>query len=167
MWLVIDGYNLAYEVGWLTPRSRGPGALERARQRLLSFLAHSLDEDAATKTTVVFDAKQSPPGSVSRSQPNGIKVLFAENHEDADALIEELIRQSGTPKKLTVVSSDLRIVTAAKRRKARSLTSAQWYKQTIQQRKQRQAQTQERDLAKQDPSTASDEERDYWLKKFS
>lgn len=165
---VIDGYNLIYELGWLTRRNRAAGALERARERLLSFLVNSLDEKTAASTTVVFDAAKLPPDAARVQQRGPVRVLFADRYSEADALIEELIRESGTPKELTVVSSDRRLIMAAKRRRATPLRSEEWYQQVVQAREERSLkQVSQQDLTKRGDSSIPPEELDFWLKKFT
>ena len=88
--LLIDGYNLLNATG-IPARGRGPGNLERARQALLNTLVESLPEDEVPRTTVVFDASESPWGVAKQSNHRGIHVLFAAKDDDADTVIEELI----------------------------------------------------------------------------
>ncbi len=68
----------------------------------------------------------------------GLLVRFAARDEDADTLIEELIREDSAPRRLTVVSSDHRIQRAAKRRRARAVDSDVWYAEVLRARQQRQ-----------------------------
>ncbi len=127
--LLIDGYNVIFQCG-LTGRSAGSDKLERARLRLLNELAARLNEQERNRTTVVFDAKNRPVKLVPQSlRHRGLHVQFAVDYPDADSMIEELIRTHSAPKKLTVISSDHRIQTAASRRKARSLDSDVWWDQ--------------------------------------
>jgi hypothetical protein len=56
-------------------------------------------------------------------------VLFAKGDEDADSRLENLIAKHSAPKTLTVVSTDRRIRQAALRRKARSVTSDEFWSQ--------------------------------------
>ena len=70
-----------------------------------------------SQTTIVFDAKQAPPGLPHQLDHGGITVIFARGYDDADELIEELIASNSTPRRLTVVSSDHRIQRAARRRR--------------------------------------------------
>jgi predicted RNA-binding protein with PIN domain len=114
MFFLIDGYNLLYAMGLLQRRS-GPQVLEKARLRLLGFL-HDGHGDDSHRVTVVFDAKQAPAYADAELEYQGIRVLFALAQEQADDLIEEMIRKASVPKKLTVVSDDRRIRTAAQRR---------------------------------------------------
>jgi hypothetical protein len=52
-----------------------------------------------------------------------MRVLFGGPHEDADAVIESLIRTHAAPRQICLVSGDRRLQTAAKRRRGRFLTS--------------------------------------------
>jgi uncharacterized protein len=115
MQYLIDGYNLLYAMGVLLQGRTGPTVLAKARLRLLGFL-HAAHKDEAANVTVVFDAKQAPPGLPSEIDYEGVHVAFAVNQEQADDLIEMLIRKASVPRHLTVVSNDHRIQQAARRR---------------------------------------------------
>ncbi len=130
MSLLIDGYNLLHVTG-IFGSARGPQGLERSRNALLNFLARVLSEDLRRQTTIVFDAKDAPPGLPRIAQHEEMTVHFASKHEEADDLIEELIRADGAPTQLTVVSSDRRIRRAARRRRASSVNSDRWYEETV------------------------------------
>jgi predicted RNA-binding protein with PIN domain len=112
---LIDGYNLLYALGVLLKGRTGPKVLQKARRFLLNLL-HDRCEDATTTVTVVFDAKQAPPGLPDEVDDRGIHVVFAVHEEEADDLIEQLIRQAAVPHQLTVVSDDHRIREAGRRR---------------------------------------------------
>ena len=95
----------------------------------------------------------------------GLTVRYATHHEDADALIVELIRCESSPRRLTVVSSDRVIRSAALRRRAQAVKSDEWYDQLLC-----------RPLAAADPPTPdgtkpplplSPEEIDRWLAEFA
>ncbi len=94
--LLIDGYNLLNAAGILG-RGRGPGSLERARQALLNTLVESLPPDEVPRTTVVFDASDSPWGVAKQMEHRGIAVKFAAKDADADTVIEELIAADSAP----------------------------------------------------------------------
>jgi predicted RNA-binding protein with PIN domain len=111
---LIDGYNFLHAMGVLHGRV-GPTGLEKARRRLLGLLVGTHGE-ASSAVTVVFDAAQAPPDVPSELDYRGLHVRFAVAHEEADDLIELLIRRSTTPKDLTVVSDDHRVQQAARRR---------------------------------------------------
>jgi predicted RNA-binding protein with PIN domain len=111
---VIDGYNLLHAMGLLSGRA-GPGVLETARTRLASLVAGAFGSDAAT-VTVVFDAAKAVAVDNPEQHLRGVHVLFAVGKQEADDVIERLIRQSSAPKSLHVVSNDHRIQRAARRR---------------------------------------------------
>jgi len=136
MSVIIDGYNLLSAVG-ITGRGLGPGGLERSRLALLNFLAESLQSDQLARTTVVFDARDAPPGLPRVVAHRGITIRFAAGCEDADSLIEELILADSAPRHLTVVSSDHRLQRAARRRRAKPVDSDLWYAEIVRQRRQR------------------------------
>jgi uncharacterized protein len=114
MHYLIDGYNLLHHVGLLSGRV-GPAKLDKARRALLGHLSGRLG-DEAVNVTVVFDALRAPPGADEVLEYQGVRVLFS-RREEADDLIEELIRRASAPKLLTVVSNDRRIRDAARRRR--------------------------------------------------
>jgi uncharacterized protein len=164
MSLIIDGYNLLHASGILA-RGIGPGVLERARTALLNFLAESLTAEEIARTTVVFDAQAAPRGLERTIHHRGILVRFASPEGEADAVIEELVRQDSAPRKLIVVSSDHRLHRAARRRKATPMDSDRWYSQIVQRRiAKSQPPPEDRPLTDQ---PLSDTETAYWLAAFA
>jgi uncharacterized protein len=163
MSLIIDGYNLMHAAG-LLGRRHGPGVLEKARLALLNVLAESLDPAEVPRTTVVFDAKHAPAGVESMHVHHGLTVRFAAEHEEADELIEELIRTDSAPRRLTVVSSDHRVQTAARRRRAAAVASEEWFEALLLARRRRK-QTPPPKEAKRD-SAMPESEVDFWLREF-
>ncbi len=143
MALLIDGYNLLNAVGITGPDERAAlpagwtsrvTSLHRSRVALLNFLAESLDAEQLAQTIVVFDAAGAPPGLPRELTHRGLKVRFAPRTSDADSLLEDLIRQDTSPRRLTVVSSDHRVQRAAKRRRARAVDSDVWYAEILHRR---------------------------------
>ena len=124
MKILIDGYNLLHASG-VFGAVRGPGGFEASRRALLDVLCRLLG-DQRLVTTVVFDAADAPPGLPERVSHDGIDVRFARDHANADACIEDLIEAHDAPGSLTVVSADNRIIAAARRRRARAVTSHDW-----------------------------------------
>jgi predicted RNA-binding protein with PIN domain len=110
---LIDGYNLLHAMGLLLGKV-GPHGLEKARLALLGRLHGRYGADAG-RVTVVFDASRAPPGAAAEMDYNGVQVRFA-LREEADDVIEELIRTDSSPRRLTVVSDDHRLQNAARRR---------------------------------------------------
>lgn len=116
--IIIDGYNLLHAAGFAR-RSYGPGGLHKSRQQLLKFLLRNLTAAERDQTIIVFDARDRPlEASDHAGVLEGIRILFASPHGDADVIVEELIAQHSAPKRLTVVSSDRRLQTAARHRHA-------------------------------------------------
>jgi predicted RNA-binding protein with PIN domain len=109
---LIDGYNLMHAVGLLRP---GPpsGALERARTRLLDWLADAAAGRDAT-LRVVFDAQTAPAAS-PEADHRGVRVRFS-FRRTADDEIEELLAAEPVPARVTVVSNDARVREAGRRR---------------------------------------------------
>ena len=120
--LIIDGYNLMHAAG-LARDSYAPGVLERCRLRLLTLVAGLLDEMQREHTTIVFDAKDAPAGGSRQDMFQGILIEYSPPGQEADDVIELLIRQHSAPKQLLVVSSDHRLHKAARRRRAHARDS--------------------------------------------
>ncbi len=114
---LIDGYNLLHAAG-LSRETYGPGDYERARTALLVRICDGLDDGARERTTVVFDAFDPPIDAVSHFRFREVAVRFAVDAGEADHLIEQLIRRHSSPRQLRVVSDDIRVRQAAKRRGA-------------------------------------------------
>lgn len=162
MSLLIDGYNLLHASGILG-RGVGPGSLERSRNALLNFLAESLVEKQLTRTTVVFDAREAPPGLPRTVMHRGITVRFAPKGLDADTVIEELIEAESAPRRLTVVSSDHRLHRAARRRRAKAIDSDIWYVEVVRLRIER---ARFKTHAGKPTGPISDLEVQFWLREF-
>jgi predicted RNA-binding protein with PIN domain len=162
MAILIDGYNLMHAAGMLG-RGVGPGGLERSRLALLNFVAESVRANELTTTTVVFDARQAPPGLPRRLVHRGMAVLFAATYESADELIEELIQADSAPRRLVVVSSDHRVQRAARRRRAKAIDSDRWYADMLRQRAARHAPS---PTPVPKPNELGNSEVEYWLRQF-
>ena len=140
MLILIDGYNVIAPVAPPAAsrgRHRATDWLHTERMRLLGRLADRLDTDLTRQTCVVFDSATQGRGGggQNRDAPNrgraeyrvrGIDVRFAVDHDEADDLIEELIAAHSSSKRLTVVSSDHRIQSAARRAGAMAVDSHVW-----------------------------------------
>ena len=117
---LIDGYNLLFTAGF-EGRSRQRGWLEKARQRLIKHLESCLPAEDHARTLVVFDVSvdvlkarqreldETHFAKADETASSGIQVAFAFDYDEADDMLENLIRKHATPKSLTVVSSDHRI----------------------------------------------------------
>ena len=124
--IVIDGYNLIFQCG-LQGKRRDSLALEKARQRAISTIRKWLGEDL-NRAAIVFDACRLPiKENHNVSQVGGLTIIYAVDFDDADSMIEEIIRTHSSPKQLLVVSSDNRVKNAALRRNAKAVNSDTWY----------------------------------------
>jgi predicted RNA-binding protein with PIN domain len=157
---LIDGYNLLHAMGAIRGRL-GPAGLYRARLRLLGLLqgAHG---DEAGDVTVVFDAAHPPPGAAPVEVFGRIHVRFAVGQEQADDLIEQLIRQQSAPRQLMVVSDDHRLREAARRRRCPTV-GCQEYLEQLQRRRARVRRAARDDGEK--PPVAREAE--HWLNEFA
>lgn len=167
-YLIVDGYNLMYAAGLapLTQRERG---LEASRTALLAFLAERLTAAEAARTTVIFDARQPPPGLPSVLRSRGLTVVFPRPHGDADEAITDLVHTHSAPRQITVVSSDHTVQKLARRRRAEVVDSedfVEWLAErpTEAERLHRRRATAE-PSAKYDAPT-SHSELEHWLKVF-
>ena len=124
---IIDGYNLIFQCG-LQTTSTASDMLHQSRSRLLDEIASFAGADFGKRTTIVFDAAHRPvKAKTNRYRIKNVLVLYADQFDDADSMIEHLISKHATPKKLTVVSSDHRLHKAALRRKSIPIDSEVWY----------------------------------------
>lgn len=104
----------------MVPSPVKEGDLQRARASLLQMLSESLG-DKGKYCTVVFDATRASSRAPGDYVHHGIEVRFTKRREEADDLIAWLIKQCTTPKQLTVISSDHRLVEATNRKRATSV----------------------------------------------
>jgi predicted RNA-binding protein with PIN domain len=154
---LIDGYNLLHHVGRLQP---GRGNLGAARLDLLRLL-HQRFKDEAVQVTVVFDARKSPPAVKDQEDYHGIEVRFT-RYEEADDLIESVIRSVSAPQLLTVVSNDRRIKEAARRRRCGEMECVEFWATLIE--KPRPARAAPAAEPERPPQSGAEVE--HWVKEF-
>jgi predicted RNA-binding protein with PIN domain len=166
MRLLIDGYNLMFDLGLLGKRL-GPDGFRKVRHRFLNDLAAALDPVEAHQTTVVFDASSPPDHLPAEGRHKGMTILFAVDDDDADARLERLIAKHSAPKHLTVVSTDLRVRRAASRRGAKAVTADQFWSSLEDRKRSKLARTDrsadDERMRQQGPSP---EEAGFWLAVF-
>jgi len=130
--ILIDGYNLIFQCG-LEGKRRSPVTIEKARDRLVSTLKNRLCDQERKQIAIVFDATKLPIKETEKvSVREEMTIYFSVDFDDADSMIEEMIRTNSNPKQLLVVSSDHRMHKAALRRKATPIDSDVWFDQVEQ-----------------------------------
>jgi predicted RNA-binding protein with PIN domain len=164
MLYLIDGYNLLFQMGVLHGHHAGSPALQKARNALLGMLRGALAEEAR-HVTVVFDAARAAPGATEVQDYHGIQVRFAIHQEQADDLIEQLIRQDSAPRQLTVVSDDHRLQKAARHRHCHVLGCGAFLDWLERHRRQRRIAPLEDADSK--PQGTSRSETEHWLREFA
>jgi predicted RNA-binding protein with PIN domain len=121
--LIIDGYNLLGAMGLPPHRVVEEGAHHReefiVRIGLYGHKRHCL-------ITLVFDAWQQAGTGRQVIHRAGVTVIYTGQGEQADQVIQDLIRTHG--KEIAVVSSDLEVISVAKTFGAFSIRSQEFMK---------------------------------------
>jgi predicted RNA-binding protein with PIN domain len=113
---IIDGHNLLHTIYKLEGDS---GAISDVGLcRILGRYFNLTGE----KGEMIFDGT-GPADKSGFDNINNLEVFFAGLGTDADTVIEDKIIANTAPKRLTIVSSDRRLRTAAHKRKATSMKS--------------------------------------------
>ena len=165
MQILIDGYNLLHQSD-LMGRGKGADWLRSARRRLIATVGQHLPAERLQEVAIVFDRHSKKPIEGVQRDRSGIAVYYAINHPEADDLIEELIAQHPHAKTLTVVSSDHRLQTAAKRRGATFVDSDVWYDKLVAGKYVSLEPSQCNEAVPKPDRPLSDEELDAWMEKF-
>lgn len=117
MHYLIDGHNL---IGYLTDLSLDdPNDEAILVQKLTGFCART-----GARCTVVFD--QGLPGGRSRMSTQSVQVIFASHRSNADRVMLDRITKVRDPRQSTVISSDNAVLNEARRRRLKSLKSAEF-----------------------------------------
>jgi predicted RNA-binding protein with PIN domain len=114
--LIIDGHNLLHSIQQTGEDSEPIGDVQLCR--ILSGYLKLTDE----KGEIVFDGT-GPRDKSGFDNISNLEVFFAGLGSDADTVIEDKIKASTAPRRLTVVSSDRRLRDAARARKATAVKS--------------------------------------------
>ncbi len=113
---IIDGHNLLHSIVKI---NEDHGAISDVQ---LCWIISRYLKAVGEKGEIIFDG--TGPRDKSRfDNIENLEVLFAGLGSDADTVIEDKIRASTAPKRLTVVSSDRRLRDAARARKATAVKS--------------------------------------------
>jgi len=118
---IIDGYNLLWSVQKVVAHS------EELSQSHLCRLVGRYLRAIGREGQIVFDGV-GPPDKTPFTCTPGVEVIFSGRETDADSFIEAKIKADTAPRRLTVVSSDRRIRSAAGARKAAAVKSEQFWR---------------------------------------
>lgn len=119
MALLVDAYNVLHVTGVLPPDLAGLGVLELRDLILVSRFRHM-------PVALVCDGFGPGVRGVDESSTTsdlGVTIHYTGSRRDADTHIERAIRACTHPHRLSIVSSDRRIVRAARRRRCRVMGS--------------------------------------------
>jgi uncharacterized protein len=117
---LIDGYNLYHAL-----RKYSEEWADMIPQAMCQWIEKDMNR-IGDWAIVVFDGAR-PRGSFSQEgREKHVSVLFSGGGKDADSILVGLIQKNTAPRRLTVVSSDNQLRTAARRRKATSLTANEY-----------------------------------------
>jgi len=119
--LILDTYNVLHVTGVLPPELAGIEVPE-----LIDLILGS--RYRAEEACLVCDGTPPRRGAAAR-RTGGVHVVYAGAGRSADRVIEQMIARSSIPKRLTVVSSDRRIMKAARKRRCRVLRSEDFLRQ--------------------------------------
>jgi predicted RNA-binding protein with PIN domain len=121
--LLIDGHNLIGRMPDLDLDD--PDDEVKLVLRLRAYCSR-----ARKRATVVFDSGL-PGGPSDTLSGAGVKAVFASSGRSADGILLERIRGARNPRGLIVVTSDQRIVDAARARHMRAIRSEEFAQQLV------------------------------------
>jgi uncharacterized protein len=153
--VIIDGYNLLWAVQKLGEES-GPVSDVQLCQIISGYL-RLIDSDGE----IIFDGT-GPRDKRGFDNISNLEVFFSGADSDADTVIENKIKASSSPRRLTIVSSDRRLRKAAWARKSTAVKSEVFWnnmcKQLSRKKTAREPSAKRRRL--------SESETEYWFKFF-
>jgi len=124
--IIIDGYNLLWAI--TKPGEESEPITDVGLCRILGAYLKAVKE----KGWIVFDGV-GPPDKSGFDNISNLEVVFAGRAVDADTVIEDKIRASTAPKRLTIVSSDQRLRKASRARKAILIKSEMFWAEVLKQ----------------------------------
>jgi predicted RNA-binding protein with PIN domain len=114
--LIIDGYNLLHSIHQTDEDFDAISDIQLCR------IVDAFLMQTKQKGEIIFDGS-GPPNKSTFDNMRKLEVLFAGPSRDADTVVENKIKASTDAKRLTVVSSDRRILQAARARRAAVMKS--------------------------------------------
>ncbi len=117
---LIDGHNLRWAIQTMDDELAGITDLDICRS-VGCYLRYVRD-----RGQIIFDGI-GPPDKTGLNDASRLDVIFTGRDIDADSVIEYKIAYCRSPRKLVVVSSDRRVRNAARKGKATSIASEQFW----------------------------------------
>lgn len=114
--IIIDGHNLLHSIVKISDDASSINDLQ------LCWIISRYLKAIREKGEIIFDGT-GPRDKTPFDNIAYLEVLFAGLGSDADTVIEDKIRASSAPKRLSIVSSDRRLRDAARTRKATTVKS--------------------------------------------
>ena len=114
MKVVIDTYNALHKTGILPPELAGLDA---------PGLVDLLSRGRWSRNQVLLVCDGVLPKGHKDIRRGGIGTIHSGPHKEADDIIEEIIARSDAPSRMLIISSDKRVVRAARRRKCHTMPS--------------------------------------------
>jgi len=130
-WLIIDGYNLIYQLP--ADRSNLPADMAGKRRYLLRML-DELAGVLAERVSVVFDGRAA--GADNPPESPHVDVIFSPADKTADTVIEQMVYGAAHPEAITVVTSDRRENETIRAAGAEAMSCAMFLDHMHQQREQ-------------------------------
>ena len=124
--VIIDGHNLLHSIQKISEDSESISDVQ------LCYTVGRFLKLTGEKGEIIFDGT-GPRDKSGFDNISNLEVFFAGLGSDADTIIEDKIKASTAPKRLTVVSSDRRLQQSARKRKATAVKS-QVFWDTVQKR---------------------------------
>lgn len=125
MQIIVDGYNLLHALGRMR-NIRSPGTLQLRREWLVGFLADALP-GLRPHIVIVFDCSNPLRGPAQQQSQHGIRLYFVDQpKEQADDVIEDMLRKTPQPRRVIVVSDDNRLLVATRRHRAVAMKCEQF-----------------------------------------
>lgn len=158
MQYIFDGHNLLFAV-----RGSGEQFASLSVEATTQFLCHILEEYLILKKSrgILFYDGEGPMDKQFFNGFSRLNVEFSGDYYEADDFVEGEIEASSAPKQLIVVSSDRKIRNTARRRRATSLASLDFWFDVIKEIDKPKAKIKE-PAAKRQGITSS--EVSYWMK---
>jgi len=124
--IIIDGYNLLRSI------QKTSEYFEQLSNTQLCLILSAYLGRIRDHAQIIFDGT-GPVDKISFEHITGLDVVFSGADCDADTIIEQKISVNSAPKRLKVVSTDRRIRSAARKRKAVSVRSDVFWENVLKQ----------------------------------